>query len=107
MISKIDFAYPEDVLIRVVHRAKETNGWMVTHTKVVSNGAFIGAGAYEQLFSGFLQYVMKDILEKPEEGYHRVVGISAVFGQWINDGNIQYCHLAVEPITEEEFNDGR
>lgn len=100
----LDFAYPEDVLIKVVHKKTETNGWMITQCKIINDSKFIGAASYENLFSDFLQYALKDTLVKLDEGFHRVVGISAVFGLWKTDLDIQYCYNSIQTLTEEEFN---
>jgi hypothetical protein len=101
----LDFSYPEDVMIKVEYKSSERNGWWITRCKVINDSQFIGAASYEKLFSGLLHYAMKDTLDKPEEGYHLISNVTARFGPWISDLDIQFAYINVTPITEEQYND--
>lgn len=102
MDNLIDFSFPEDVLIQVEYSPREAKGWRIAQYKVINETKFIGAASYEKLF-GLLHYVFKDILVKPEEGYHIVTNVSADFGLWLTDWDIQFNYQSIHSITESEY----
>lgn len=104
----IDLSFPEDVLIQAVLNPKAPKGWMVMSTRVI-NGApnTLGAASYEEAYSGFLHYVIKDLIGPiTEPGYYVIEGVNADFkhgSPQASDEDIRFFYQGVRPATPEEI----
>jgi len=114
--EEFDFNSPEDVLIEVVgpHDGdadnKDWGNWSVeTCTVIRCVEGVTGAASYEIGYSGFLEYVIEDLIDCSGAGWFVVGGITGDYVRgdgWTTDDSMTFdCH-GVRLATKEEIENG-
>lgn len=109
MTEHIDFSFPEDVLIQVKLSSKPLDGgFNIIGATIISDNPVMGAASYEQAYSGFLVYALKDMLNEPilVEGFHVITGVAADITKsdgWTTDDDIDWYYASVRPATDDEI----
>lgn len=99
-----DFNSPEDVLIEVIHLTDED--WEIeTCTIIRGKEGVTGAASYEHSFGAGLDWTISQIIDRPPEGWHVVIGVTAVFTRgdgYTTDDDMDFYFETVRPATDEE-----
>lgn len=99
-----DFNSPENVIIEVIGSEDD---WLIEDCKIINpTDGVIGAASYENEFGGFLDYVIKDMIDFPGEGCFVVEGITGTYTRgdgWMTDDDMSFDYSTVRPATETEI----
>lgn len=104
--EKFNFSSPEDVLIEVWR--DDISIQVEIHDILSKDPNVTGAAQYEQVYGGFLNYVILDLIGKNsiQDGWWVVEGMTADYIRgdgYTSDDDMRFCYESLRPASEDEI----
>lgn len=110
--EKFDFSSPEDVLIEIVPyegvvRPTDWSHASIESCTVLSNAKrVLGAASYDNIYGGFLDYTIQDLIDCPGAGWWVVEGITGCYIRgdgYATDDDMDFYCTGIRPATVDEI----
>lgn len=108
-----DFSSPESVVLEVVGPHDDDpanlnwNNWSIECYNIIDfKDGVTGAVGYEMCYGGFLDYIIKEMIDCPGAGWFVVENITATYIRgdgWSTDDDMDFYYENVRAATKEEI----